>query len=382
MVESGNPLNEVNIKAGDDASEYFAQQVEKTWDIRPEAVDRDGIAFGHSALIDGDYFIGKGRLSYGHQLDGIGTKPEFNERLNDHFGSAQNLYAMVGDDVAPTGGELICIDNILDVREIDPNNPDIDNGMRQLADGLVHASHLAGAIAMTGEIAELGGRINGYGDFNYNWSGVAFYAVNKERRLTGKEIKAGHSLVGLVEPGFRSNGITDVRNAMLESYGPKWHEQIEPTLGSLSLGQLVQAPAKIYAKLMKELQGGFDINSQPLAEVTGVAHITGGGQPSKLGRMLKRTDGLGITIDNPITPPDMMLHVQRLRGFDDTKAYGKWHMGPGMVVVTTEPEKVIAETGRHNIGAQQIGQITDQPGIRIKNMGAVQNEEWLEFPAS
>jgi phosphoribosylaminoimidazole (AIR) synthetase len=89
--------------------------------------------------------------------------------------------------------------------------------------------------------------------------------------------------------------------------------------------------------------------------------------------------GLGITIDNPIEPPNIMKHVQELRGFSDEKAYGKWHMGPGMVVVTTEPEKVIAEASSHDINAQQIGYVTDQPGIRIKNRGANQEEEWLEF---
>ena len=372
-------LQEVNIPAGDDASEYFAEQVKKTWDIRPEAVDTDGVAFGHSALIDGDYFLGKGRLSYGHQLDGIGTKSEFRERLNYHFAAAQDLYAMVGDDVAPTGGELISIDNVLDVRALDPDNPDIQNGVRKLADGLVYAAHLSGAIALSGEIAELGWRVNGYGDFNYNWSGVAFYAVNKERRLTGQEIKAGQSLVGLVEPGFRSNGITDVRNALFEHYGRQWHDQVEPALANVSLGQLVQVPSTIYAKLMRDLQGGFDINNEPKAEITGVAHITGGGQPSKLGRMLKRTDGLGAIIDDPITPPEVMLHVQRLRGFDDKKAYGKWHMGPGMVVATTEPEKVISGAASRGIAAQKIGYVDDRPGIRIKNMGAEQKEEWLEF---
>lgn len=372
-------LQEVNIQAGDDASEYFTEQAKKTWDIRPEALDTDGVDFGYSALIDGDYFVGKGSLSYGHQLDGSGTKPEFYERLNDHFGAAQDLYAMVGDDVAPTGGELISIDNVLDVRELDPKNPDIDNGLRRLADGLVHAAHLSGAIALSGETAELGSRISGYGDFNYNWAGVAFFAVNKERRLTGREIKAGQYLVGLVEPGFRSSGITDVRNALYENYGPEWHEQIEQSLSNITLGQLVQTPSTIYAKLMRELQGGFDIHKEPKAEVTGVAHVTGGGQPSKLGRMLKRTNDLGIVIDNPITPPDMMLHVQRLRGFNDRKAYGKWHMGPGMVVVTTEPEKVISEAESHNVGAQVIGYVDDKPGIRIRNEGAVKDEEWLEF---
>jgi len=130
---------------------------------------------------------------------------------------------------------------------------------------------------------------------------------------------------------------------------------------------------------MRELQGGFDPEKLLIANVTGVAHITGGGQPSKLGRMLKRTNDLGVVIDNPIDPPDMMLHVQRLRGFDDKKAYGKWHMGPGMVLATTEPQKVIAEAVNFGIKAQDIGYVSNEPGIRIRNRGAIQNEEWLNF---
>jgi phosphoribosylformylglycinamidine cyclo-ligase len=299
--------------------------------------------------------------------------------LNEHFGSAQDLFAMVGDDVAVRGGEIITIDTVLDVKQLDDENEVIMNGMRQLAEGLVFAAKKSRVVAMTGEIAELGKRVGGYGDFNYNWSGVAFFAVHQERKFTGRELRAGQTLVGFAEPGFRSNGITDVRNAMAEHYGNNWHIQIEPTLGKLTLGKLMQTPSTIYAGLMKDLHGGFDIDVEPRAHITGVAHITGGGQPSKLGRMLKRSPGLGVTIDTPIEPPAMMLHVQRLRGFSDEKAYGKWHMGPGMVVATTEPEKVISEAENQGVRAQRIGQVTDEPGIRIKNRGAQQQEEWLNF---
>ncbi len=371
---------EVNIQLGDEMSEYFTKAAEQTWEIRPDCLDTSGVAFGSAALIDGDYFYqGGNHVSFGHQLDGSGTKPEISERLNEHLGSAFDLFAMVADDAAASGGEVISIDNILDVRKLDDDNEDIMNGMHQLAEGMVRAAHAAGVVVLSGEIAELGPRIHGYGDFNYNWGGVAFVAVNKERRLTGKELRAGQALVGFVEPGFRSNGITDVRNAMLEHYGSDWHTQIEPSLSNTVLGKLVQTPSTIYAKLMKSLQGGFDKRILPKAEITGVAHITGGGQPSKIGRMLLRTDELGAVIDNPIDPPAMMLHVQELRNFDDKKAYGKWHMGPGMIVATSEPEKVIAEAEIHNITAKQIGYLTDEPGIRIKNRGARQDDNWLEF---
>jgi len=91
------------------------------------------------------------------------------------------------------------------------------------------------------------------------------------------------------------------------------------------------------------------------------------------------SSGLGVSIDNPIAPPQIMLEVQRLRGFDDRTAYGKWHMGPGMVIAMPEPGKVLIEAEAHGLDALAIGHVSKLPGIRIKNMGAVQAEEWLNF---
>jgi phosphoribosylaminoimidazole (AIR) synthetase len=89
--------------------------------------------------------------------------------------------------------------------------------------------------------------------------------------------------------------------------------------------------------------------------------------------------GLGVTISDPIDPPKIMLEVQKLREFSDEKAFGKWHMGPGMVIVTPEPEKVLAEAEFSGLQAKAIGEVTDEPGIRIRNRGAQQSEEWLTF---
>lgn len=126
------------------------------------------------------------------------------------------------------------------------------------------------------------------------------------------------------------------------------------------------------------MTGGFDIDNLPKAKVHGVAHITGGGQPSKLGRMLEPS-GLGATIDTPIAPPSITLEAQRIRNLSDEQAYRKWHMGPGMAIVTPEPEKVLAEAQKFGIDAKIIGEITEEPGIRIKNRGAQQHQEWLRF---
>lgn len=192
-------------------------------------------------------------------------------------------------------------------------------------------------------------------------------------------MRPGDTLVGLAEHGFRSNGITDVRKAMLEHYGEDWHNKVVSDLGDISLGRLVQRPSIVYSGFMSKLTGGYDINKKPLAKVTSVAHITGGGQPSKLGRMLEPSS-LGVEIADPVAPPDIMLKMQELRGFDDRTAYGKWHMGPGMIIATPGPDKVLDAAEAHGVAAKEIGRLTEDPSIRIRNKGFRHDSEWLEFP--
>lgn len=60
-------------------------------------------------------------------------------------------------------------------------------------------------------------------------------------------------------------------------------------------------------------------------------------------------------------------------------AYGKWHMGPGMIIATPEPDKVLAEAKLQGITAQVIGEVTSKPGIRIANRAANRDADWLTF---
>lgn len=370
-------VQDVNIELGDDVSRMLYEASKLTHDNRPGLLVEFHKSFTGFRAIPGSVLKDIDNLYLNLGFDGVGTKVEVAERLDDHSVVAYDLFAMVCDDAVVRGAEPVALGSILDVRQL-YDTEHTRNAVRQLGLGYVEAAKAAGVVVVNGEVAELGDRVGGYGDFNYNWGAAVLWIAHKERILTGDQIKPGDSLVGLAEHGFRSNGITDVRKAMLEHYGADWHNQIERSLGDVSLGRLVQKPSIIYSKFVTELTGGFDIEREPKAKITGVAHITGGGQPSKLGRMLEPS-GLGVTIDVPIDPPKVMLEVQRLRGFTDEKTYRKWHMGPGMVIATPEPEKVLAEAEAQGIVAKEIGQVTEEPGVRIKNRGAVQGEEWLVF---
>lgn len=376
MAERG-PIQDVNIELGDDVSRMLYEASKLTHDNRPGLLVEFHESFSGFRAIPGTMLKDVGNLYLNLAFDGVGTKVEIAERLDDHSVVAHDLFAMVCDDAVVRGAEPIAIGSILDVRQLDDTEHTID-AVRQLGKGYVEAAKAAGVVVVNGEVAELGDRVGGYGDFNYNWGAAVLWLAHKERILTGHQVQPGDSLIGLAEQGFRSNGITDVRKAMLVHYGPQWQHKVVQHLGERSLGKLVQKPSIIYSRFVSELTGGYDIEKEPKAKVTGVAHITGGGQPSKLGRMLEPS-GLGVTIDKPINPPKIMLEVQRLSGFSDEKAYGKWHMGPGMVIASPEPEKVLAEAEAQGILAQEIGQVTDEHGIRIRNRGAIQNEEWLNF---
>lgn len=376
------PIQDVNIKAGDDASKAFYAAAKQTYPNQPDMLREAFSSF--SGLRSTSLDLLGSDLEMGMESDGIGTKVEIAERVGRHDTIAFDLIAMMCDDAAVRGAEPVLINTVFDVntlgKEDDPDELKeyIHRAMGEIAVGYVAAANTANVVISGGEIAELGDRVGGYGPFNYNWGGTALWLAHRDRQLTGKELRPGDKLVGLAEHGFRSNGITNVRQAMLERYGEDWHKVVDRSLGEKALGELALEPSTIYSGFMSHLTGGYDINRHPIARVTGAAHITGGGQPSKLGRMLEAS-GLGAEIADPIAPPNIMLKMQEINSYDDRTAYGKWHMGPGMVIATPEPEKVLEAAAANKVEAQEIGVITEEPGIRVRNMGAGSDSRWLEF---
>lgn len=388
MIE-GKETGGVNIEAGDDMSKMFDSACQLTYDLLPDgAIARIGEGFRAFRAIDGRYFAPQAaNLYFGSGSDGVGTKVEIYERMNNHLGTAHDLGAMVFDDVLKFGGQAYSWTNVLDVNAL--KNPDgswvegVQEGMRGLAQGLLDASRKAGVVAINGEIAELGARINGYGLFNYNWSASASWTVHKERILTPDKLKAGDVIVGLAEPGMRSNGITNLRNVLSHAYGPEWHEQIEPTLDdSRTLGEIVHVPSTIYHGMVTELTGGSNMDIKPKVDMHGFAHVTGGGW-RKISSMILGT-GLSAVIDTPMQPPAIMSFLQELKGdMSDEDAYGTWHMGQGGMVVVPERDvqTVIDTAAARQINAQPIGHLYNnlKPVVQIISQGKKENGKLLEF---
>jgi phosphoribosylformylglycinamidine cyclo-ligase len=289
--------------------------------------------------------------------DGIGTKVEFAERTGKHDTMAYDLFAMLCDDAVRYGAEPVAISNILDVNILNRKT------VEELAEGMVKASKDAGVTVVSGEIAELGKRVKGYGTNSYNWGGTVLSIFRKD--LTGNSIKKGSAIVALEEKGFRSNGISLVRKIMEKTYGPEWHRE---KIGRKTLGEQALAPSRIYTRAVIEM---FNY-------ISSVIHITGGGIPGKMGRLLEKRK-IGADISSPFYPCELMLLCQKLGGVEDEEAYRTWNMGQGMLLVTDRPEKVVAIASKYKIRAKVAGEITGRPGIRITSKGYFKPDRTIRY---
>jgi phosphoribosylformylglycinamidine cyclo-ligase len=305
-------------------------------------------------------------------FDTAGTKVEIAQRVNIHDTIAFDLFAMVCDDAVLRGGEPVLVGTNLDIKSLGSDERYLPI-IRELAAGYVAAAKEANVAIINGEIAQMGPLVSGWGDFPYHWGAACVWFGRKDKLFTGKEIMAGDSVVMLREPGFRTNGLSLARSIFEARYGSDWHLQ---AFEGSTLGRAVLTPSKIYSRFIIGIHGGFATEGTTI--VHGVAHITGGGIPEKLARVL-RMSGLGARLEALYEPAAVIKHCQEVGNVSDVDAYRAWNMGQGMAVITPEPEKVIAEAKAYGIEAQRAGEITPEPGIALASKGSASPDAFLSF---
>lgn len=305
-------------------------------------------------------------------FDTAGTKVEIAQRVGKHDTIAFDLFAMVCDDALIRGGEPILVGSNLDIRTLG-NDHRFLPVVRELASGYVAAAKEANVAIINGEIAQMGSLMAGHGDFPYHWGAACVWVARKDRILTGAKIRAGDAVVILQEDGFRTNGLTLVRAILAKRHGKDWHKA---RFGKTTLGKAVLTPSRIYSRAVVEMYGGFEGRGK--CTIHGVAHITGGGVPEKLSRVL-RSSGLGARLDNLFDPPEIMRYCQETGRVSDHDAYRVWNMGQGLAIVTPEPEKVVALARRFDMRAEIAGEITRDTKIQIESKGSEARGKKLAF---
>ncbi|MBP7018282.1 hypothetical protein KBB17_02180 [Candidatus Saccharibacteria bacterium] len=355
---------DVDIEA--QAAKIFYEAAKTTWKNRENNIGQVTVPFDD---FSGSRSIHVGQLPAGTFMnigfDTVGTKAEIAQRVGRHDTIAYDLVAMVADDAVVRGAEPVIMGSNLETNSIgSPENNHLDI-IRQLAKGYAEAANIAGVAITNGETAQIGDAVSGYGEFNYNWGASLAWFATQSRMFNGTEIQPGDTLIGLAEPGIRCNGISLARKILSDIHGEQWHEV---PFATSTFGEELLRPSIIYSRAITEMFGGWNKSVKPAAEIHGVAHITGGGLPEKVGRMFKNSRyGAGIT--DTFAPNEMTLFMQEFGKVSDREAYRTWNMGQGMVIATPDPSAVFEVAKKHNLEAKIVGTVVTDHSVRINSQG-------------
>lgn len=298
----------------------------------------------------------------GMSSDGIGTKIELAERTEIYSTLGYDLIAMTADDMAANGMDTVNMTNILDVDHLD--HAIID----KLMNGLYEAAKASNIIITGGEIAELGGRICGYGDnMHFNWcaAGVSLMPEGLSA-VDGSSIEPGDTVIALKSRGFRSNGFSLIRRIMENAFGDTWHEKIynsesNPEFNGRTWGEILITPSIIFSPLITHLRKeGFNLE--------GICHVTGGGLGDNFARVLK-VSGHGAVMDNIFPPLPFMKELQSVGNITEEQAYRLWNMGNGMLLVCRpdSADSVVSRCKEKGFEARICGRIIPEPLITISS---------------
>ena len=204
--------------------------------------------------------------------DGVGTKLRLAMDYDRHDRVGQDLVAMCVNDVLVTGGEPFLFLDYFATGKLQ-----VDRAATVI-EGIAAACELAGCTLAGGETAEMPGF---YSDGDYDLAGFCVGIVEEAKVITGAAIAPGHQLLALPSSGPHSNGFSLIRRILEANPGCL---DVAPE----RVAELLE-PTAIYVKtILGLLKAGHPID--------GMAHITGGGLPENLPRMLPKDSPVPLAL--------------------------------------------------------------------------------------
>lgn len=243
--------------------------------------------------------------------DGVGTKLKIAFLMDKHDTIGIDCVAMCVNDVACSGAKPLFF---LDYIACGKNYPEkIEQIVKGVAEGCVQA----GCALVGGETAEHPGLMP---NEEYDLAGFTVGIGDKDKLVSGANLKAGDALIGVASSGVHSNGFSLVRKVF------NINEQriaVEvPELGK-TLGEELLTPTRIYVKPLLELMDKVNVNA--------ISHITGGGFYENIPRMLNDDVMAYIEKDKCFKKPIFEL-IQREGNVPERDMYNTFNMGTGLVI--------------------------------------------------
>jgi phosphoribosylformylglycinamidine cyclo-ligase len=248
--------------------------------------------------------------------DGVGTKLKVACALGRHDTIGVDLVHHCINDILTCGAEPLFFLDYIAMSKLEPQI------VESIVNGMARALKEVGCALIGGETAEMPGL---YPEGEYDLVGFIVGVVERKSIIDGSRIRHGDALIGLPSSGLHTNGYSLVRKIF--STQLQKLNRFYPELGR-TLGEELLEPHRCYYLMLKPL----------LPVINGIAHITGGGLPANLPRILPQ--GLVAKIDKGSwqIPPIFTL-IQSEGDVDEREMYRVFNMGVGMVLACS-PEDV------------------------------------------
>lgn len=294
----------VDLNAGDSVKSEIADIVAKT--------------YTNSVLTKGREFAGVVRLNQSDKsvavsIDGVGTKLKIAILAKKHDTVGEDLVNHCVNDIAVIGGDPICFVDYISIGKLD------EQIVLEIIEGLARGCQANGIPLIGGETAQMPGI---YKEGEYDLAGAIVGTVSEEDRLPRPSVCAGDSLVGFKSNGLHTNGYSLVRRIVFEMND--WSIDTYNTDLGCTWGEELLKIHRSYLKSIRRFRDSSDLR--------GFAHITGGGIPGNLSRILP--DNLSAVIKRDSLPQEPVFQViQDVGKVDENEMFSVFNLGVGLIAV-------------------------------------------------
>ena len=256
--------------------------------------------------------------------DGVGTKLKVAAMTGRHDTVGQDIVNHCVNDILVQGAKPLFFMDYVGTAKVDPEV------FRSVVSGLCKACKENHMALLGGETAEMPGI---YPAGEYDLVGTIVGCVEKSKIITGKSIRAGDIIVGLHSGGLQTNGYSLARKVIFDHCQMSWKDKVPGT--DKTFGDALLAVHKSFLKPVSALL----VNK---VNITGMAHITGGGFQDNIPRVLP--DVVNAEIDRASWEvPTIFKFIQNQGHVDRDEMYRVFNMGIGYVLIVPKRDLMRTE---------------------------------------
>jgi phosphoribosylformylglycinamidine cyclo-ligase len=325
----------VDLDAADRFEELIGPIVRRTYG--PRVLPSHG-AFGGLFRLDYDEKLFKSNYRDPVLVactDGVGSKLLIAIKAQRYDSVGLDLVAMNVNDLLCCGAEPLFFLDYIAVNRLDPAI------VAKIVGGVADGCERAGCALLGGETAELPDL---YSRGHFDLAGFAVGVVERRRMMLRKNVRPGDDVVGLASNGLHSNGFALVRRVLLDDAGLSLDEPVRAL--SETLVDVLLRPTRIYVRPVLELLRKYRRQRM----INGMAHITGGGLPGNLPRMIP--DDCDIVLRRGAWPIPPIFGLLEHHGVEEEELYRVFNMGIGFALAVRPRSTAVVVRRLEQLGEQ------------------------------